>query len=51
MSMTQGIVDELRAIADEICAESRKSRSERRKEKLNRWVMLISDCADDLGDD
>lgn len=51
MSMTQGVVDELRAIADEIRAEVRKSRSDSRKEKLSRWAILISDCADDLGDD
>lgn len=51
MSMTQGIVDELRAVSEELAAEARKARHKDRKEKLYRWAILLSDCADDLGDD
>lgn len=49
--MTQQIVNELREIAHELAAESRKARRRDRIEKFQRLAQKVWNCADDLGDD
>jgi hypothetical protein len=51
MSMTQATVNELREIAEELGAESRKARRKDRKDKFQRWSRRIHEAADFLGDD
>lgn len=51
MSSTQGIVDELRALADLIDREAGQSARPGQMTRLETYASRIRECADDLGDD